>query len=812
MPTNPFTRNSRSDERQIADQTKALRAYEQARKRLISSMKGEERVVTALGAAQAAASARRARDAGVEHRELNRTSELLAAQGLALKSLDSTRKRYHADEMERSQSLLHRYEGLKQALREIQQDSGDTTTVLGSIVQPFKAGIDQMLRFGEIPRITQPIRDGAVSFDDITGSISRSAGAAADLGRAMTEVFPTVFKYRNAIDTLNVEITALKLKYADATEGTKQLADAFIEASKTDIIAPGAVETVVAVTDSLKYLEAQGVKANDALQLLVESSRRSGRTFEESAADVEQVAAQADVLRERLSKTDNVLQGFSLTVRDDMVRAIADATRNLDSQVISIDNVAASYAFATEQAAKYGQSTQGATKIAGAFNRMMTEEREDAFALFSGRRLRHDIEEAMQPFMKDGRLDYEGADEQTRRQMEEAAASSLEMEATDENRGVLAEALRRISEGDVNGLSDVDFRNLFAGSTRAIESDLNAAMEDVNLRGIKDTSVLNRLLKQSYGLDLNTSQLSTFSRMLKDNQGSEVAEQIQELMQEAQDKAVEGKDLTSSALTAVLSFKDPIQQLFNIKDFLKSIMLNVSNLVKLVSPLATRFGLDIGPTYTDYTAKALEKDFMGEEAATAALASLQETQSQRTEELAAAVASLSGATTESEISARQEEVNSIREALEEAALQRAELTSVIDEHQRLTGTGQPTTPTAEEAGFFSQLSSRASEALDSSLGTLLQFSNPEAGRAMGLALGNSIPARPDPRTVYETSSSRPVTAAPGEMEADGVGEVTVNGSGESVMTVRMKIRNMGEVIAHHNTAEARQLDHLGLGG
>ena len=48
------------------------------------------------------------------------------------------------------------------------------------------------------------------------------------------------------------------------------------------------------------------------------------------------------------------------------------------------------------------------------------------------------------------------------------------------------------------------------------------------------------------------------------------------------------------------------------------------------------------------------------------------------------------------------------------------------------------------------------------------------------------------------------------MIAEGPGTVTVNPAGESLMTVRMRITNMGEVIAYHNS-EARIQDQIGAG-
>jgi len=813
MPINPFGGiGSRGDEKQIAEQTRALRAYEQARKRLISSMKGEERAVTSLAAAHSAAMANRSRDSAAYERELTRTSGLLSAQGVTLKNLDATRERYHREEMDRSQSLLQRYEGIKQALREIQEDSDDTRTILGSVVQPFKAGIDQMLKFGVLPKVTRPIRDVAVDFDDVTGSVERAGGAATDLGSAMIDVFPTVLKYRNAIESLNVDLKALKVKYADASEETEKLAQQFITLSKTDIVAPGAVKSIVAVTDSLKYLEAQGVSTETAMSLLVERSRKSGRSFEESASDVEEVAAQADILRESLSETDTVLQAFSFTVRDDFVRAIADATRNLDSQVVSIENVSAAYAYAAKQAAEYGLSAEGAEKVSKAFAGMFFKERDDAAAFLSGRELQNQLSKALKDAEEALGVVYSKASEDQKKLLEDMSFETMGITATDENRAALKESISTLGEG----LGEVDIRNLLAGTTTAIKADLDAQLNKIGISKITDTSVASRLLASINGFeDLSTLQKRTLTEILMKEGTGSAAEEIARLQEEAMAKADEMKDMTSSALTAVLTFKDPIQQLFNIKDFLKSIMLNVSNIVKFLSNIPGLGG--VGDLYEDTTGEALRKDY-----ATAAVeASLEATESERKkllEDYSAASDSLASADTDSARERRKADLESIASAIEENEKKRTDLEAVQADYERLGGdTASEKKRMVEEAspdtGFLEGLAERGRSALGF-LGDTLGITDSEEGRTAGVDMASrSTETRgPDARTLYERSSTRPVTARTGEMEADGTGEVTVDASGESVMTVRMRIRNMGEVIAHHTSTEARTLDQFGLGG
>jgi hypothetical protein len=819
MPTNPFGGiGSRGDERNIAEQTRALRAMEQARKRLISTMKGEERAVSGLAAAHSAAMQARSRDANAYERELTRTSGLLSAQGATLKNLDATRERYHREEMERSQSLLQRYEGIKQALREIQEDSDDTRTILGSLVVPFKAGIDNMLKFGNLPKVTQPIRDTAIDFNDVTGSIERSADAAQDLGRAMVDVAPTLWKYRTSVVELDAELKGLKVKYADATDETEKLAKQFVTLSKTDMIAPGAVKQITAVTDSLKFLEAQGVSTETAMGLLVERSRKSGRTFEASARDVEQVTAQADILRESLSETDTVLQGFAFTVRDDFVRAIADATRNLDSQVVSIENVSSAYAFAAKRAAEYGLSAEGAEKVSKAFAGMFFKEREDAAAFLSGRELQNQLSKALKDSEDALGVTYAKATEAQKKILEDMSYEAIGVTATDENRAALKQGISTLGEG----LGEVDLRNLLAGTTTAIKADLDAQLNKIGISKITDTSVASRLLASLNGFeDLTTLQKRTLTDILMKEGTGSAAEEMLRLQEEAQKKAEDMKDMTSSALTAVLTFKDPIQQLFNIKDFLKSIMLNVSNIVKLVSQIPGLGG--VGELYEDTTGESLQKDYAAA-AVEAGLKAAGDERSKLLKDFADAQQELIGADTDSEKARRKADLETIASAIEENSRKGAELEQIREEYARITG-GEGGIASREEgensergAGILSTLGSYTSsigETLSETFGGL--FGSGEEGRVAGVSMAQrtastSTRTRPDARTAYERAQTGGTRAEAGEMEAAGSGEVTVDASGESVMTVRMRIKNMGEVIAHHSSTEARVYDQFGLGG
>lgn len=820
MPTNPFgALGSKGDEKNIVEQTRALRAYEQARKRLISTMKGEEKALSSLAASQATSSRNRAKDSTAYEKELSRTANLLAAQGITLKKLDTTRERYHREEMDRSQSLLQRYENIKQALREIQEDSDDTRTVLGSIVQPFKAGIDNMLKFGNLPKVTRPIRDTAISFDDVTGSLERSAGAAADLAHAMAETAPTVFHYRTAIADLDASMKQLKVKYADATDGTEKLSQQFINLSKTDIVAPGAVKEITAVTDSLKYLEAQGVSTETSLGLLIERSRKSGRTFTESAGDIEQVSAQADILRESLSKTDNVLEGFAFTVRDDFVRAIADATRNLDSQIVSIENVSAAYAYAAKQAAEYGLSAEGAEKVSKAFAGMFFKEREDASGFLSGEQLQNQLSEALKDAEEAIGVTYQKATDDQRKTLEDMAYATMGIKATDENRSTLKQGISTLGEG----LGALDLRNLLAGTTTAIKADLDSQLSKIGISQITDTSVASRLLASINGFeDLTTLQKRTLTDVLMKKGTGAAADEITRLQEEAMKKAEDTKDMTSSALTAVLTFKDPIQQLFNIKDFLKSIMLNVSNIVKLVSQIPGLGGA--AGLYEDTTGSSLKKDYAGL-AVEASLKSVADDRTQLLTDFVEAQKSLDAASGSEDRASKKAELDSIASAIEENSKKRADLDQVQRDYARLSDRvgdslvqSQATQPT-QDSGILSTLGDAASrgtayiETLTDSFGDLL--SSGEEGRGAGLEMArrtSEAGSRPDVRTAYERTSTAPVRTSPGELAADGAGQVTVDGSGESIMTVRLRIRNMGEVIAHHQADEARVLDQFGLGG
>ena len=62
---------------------------------------------------------------------------------------------------------------------------------------------------------------------------------------------------------------------------------------------------------------------------------------DEQAMLMEEVAAQADILRESLSETDTVLQAFSFTVRDDFLSRLAETpeVRDVLQNVVVLRNL-----------------------------------------------------------------------------------------------------------------------------------------------------------------------------------------------------------------------------------------------------------------------------------------------------------------------------------------------------------------------------------------------------------------------------------------------------------------------------------------
>lgn len=811
MPTNPFGRmGSTGGEREIASQTRAVKAYDQARKKLISTMANEERAAAGVAAAHSAAMQQRARDHSAYERELKNTSTLLSAQGDALKNLDTVRARYHNEEMKRSSSLLQKYEGIKIALREVQQDSVDTSTVLGSLFQPFTAGIDNLRKFGELPKVGRAIRDVNVDFSDLSSTVDRAGGALGDMGSAMSDVFPTIWRYRQAMDDLNVGVAELKLRYADATDGTQKLAEQFVTLSRMDLIKAGAVDRVVEVTDAIKNLEAQGVNAEEALSTLVERSLTSGRSFTETAEDLKEVSATADILTDRINNSESALKGFAFTTRDDLVRAIADATRNLDSQVVSVDNVAAAYAYAQEQAAKYGISVKGSQKIAQAFTGALFKERQDAAGFLSGQRLQGQISKALREAEEmlskelGEEVTYGKASEAQRKLLRERAYSAIGIAPTDENALAMEQGIESLGDG----LGALDFRNLFAGTSAAIKSDLDAKMSDLNLKGLGgDLSVLSRLLEGIDGLsDLSTSQKLLYSKMLVEGRSGEVAEEIKKLQEEAQEKAADAENLQSTALTAVLSFKDPIQQLFNIKDYIKAIALNVSNIVKMIGDFT---GLDLDTLLPDLTGSVVANE-IPPEALAAVRKSSDEERKQLLKGVMDAQSALSSASTDQEKKQVQKDLEKAQKALNDAESKRLDLEKqqflrdeVLgkDRHNRKAIEAVRSVP--DEPGLLDVVNNPW-EALGNYVGSLFSSNDAERGREAGVAAAST--------TVSQQTSQRTPQrpSAPGEVEGVGEGHVSVNTSGETVATVQIKFKNMGEAVAYHNSDTARLLNQHGL--
>jgi len=809
MPTNPFGRmGSTGGEREIASQTRAVKAYDQARKKLISTMANEERAAAGVAAAHSAAMQQRARDHSAYERELKNTSTLLSAQGDALKNLDTVRARYHNEEMKRSSSLLQKYEGIKIALREVQQDSVDTSTVLGSLFQPFTAGIDNLRKFGELPKVGRAVRDVNVDFSDLSSTVDRAGGALGDMGSAMSDVFPTIWKYRQAMDDLNVGVAELKLRYADATDGTQKLAEQFVTLSRMDLIKAGAVDTVIEVTDAIKNLEAQGVNAEEALSTLVERSLTSGRSFTETAEDLREVSATADILTDRINNSESAIKGFAFTTRDDLVRAIADATRNLDSQVVSVDNVAAAYAYAQEQAAKYGISVKGSQKIAKAFTNSLFGERQDAAGFLSGQRLQSQISRALREAEETlseelgEEITYGRASEAQRKALRESAYSSIGIAPTDENALAMEQGIESLGDG----MGALDFRNLFAGTSAAIQSDLDARMSDLNLQGLGgDLSVVSRLLEGIDGLsDLSTSQKLLYSKMLVEGRSGEVAEAIQKLQEEAQEKAADTENLQSSALTAVLSFKDPIQQLFNIKDYIKAIALNVSNIVKMIGDFT---GLDLDTMLPDLTRSVVSNEIPQEVLSSMRQSSDVERQEMMKGVIEAQKVLRESTSEEARTNAQTQLDNANRELkrvedsrldLERQQFLREEILGRDRHNQRAIP--EVVLPSTDEPSFIEE----AWEDLSNYVGSFFSSNDSERGREAGVAAAST--------TVSQQTSQRTTQrpSAPGEVEGVGEGHVSVNTSGETVATVQIKFKNMGEAVAYHNSDTARLLNQHGL--
>lgn len=802
MPVNPFSAGngigSRGNERNIASEARAIRSYDAARKKLLATLGGEQEALAGISAAHAATMKSRMRDHATHSRELLKTSSLLDAQGDTLKSLNILRERFHKEEMNRSDSLLQKYESIKQNLKEIQQDYKDSTTVIGYLFTPIAEGIDNLSKFGTIGKASRPIRDVSFSLRTFGSDTVGAANSVVNLGVALADTVNQVRAYESRVDALNETSAKLDLRFGTASGHSKKLMSDFINLSRTDINMEGSVKSVEAVTHSLMMMEAQGVDSASALNLITSRSKSAGISWEQSAESVEVLLVQADGLTAALQNTEGALGTLTVGVRDDFVRAIADATRNLDSNILSVENVGAAYAYAALKVSAFGLANDSVNKVAANFVETQTKSREDAFSAIGGARTAQQIREAIADIERESDTQFtsnpttdreRAANEQIRRQ----AFQRIGIEETAENSNTLQIAAERSFEN--NALADQTVRNLLAGTRTQTTNDAIAMRETVGIQNL-DPEVQIRMLKAHNYIPQNfdAEEAEGARRLLMEGSIEEAAAEMERIASVSAAAAETQAAPMEQALSAIATMKDPIQSLLNMKEYLKSIMLNVSNIVSFMSHMGGMFNSLGGLVNSDTSASIIAAENAAER--TEALTQSQQQQQQLVLRLTESLAAAAG---------DPARTAAITQSLAAAAAFQQKTTEALSRTQATQQQSVDTAPTLEEAVAAvapppAALLRSAAESLGAMLGP-----SAEAGRTQGIAsMGSTSKAASGPQKQQQAPGAPPA----GDMVAVGSGKATVNAAGESVMNVRMVITNMGEIIAHHATGEARLQEAL----
>ena len=804
MPVNPFQNSgvgSRGNERNIASEARAIRAYDNARKRLLATMNAEQQAQLGIDAAHTATMKSRMKDHAAHSRELLKTTSLLDAQGDTLKNLNVLRERYHTEEMSRSESLLQRYESIKTALNEIQEDYKDSTTTIGYLFTPIAEGIDNLSKFGTIGKSSRPIRDVSFSLKTLGSDTLGVVGSVSNLGVSLADTFGQVRSYEKQVDALNESAAKMDLRFGTASGHAKELQTDFVNLSRTDLGMDGSVKSVEAVTHSLMMLEAQGVDASAAMELIVSRSRQSGISWEESARHVEVLTTQADMLTDALHHTKGAVGTLTVGVRDDFVRAIADATRNLESNIISVENVGAAYANAALKVAAYGASNESVTKVASALVADQVGATHTAFTSLSGERTGDALREALARQERETNTHYTenpttDSEREVNTRLRTQTFREVGVEETAENRHDLTIALNRSLEN--NALADQTVRNLMAGTEFQSRNDIMTIRDLIG--GVDSRTAQAQILQgNGMGVGLNESQMDDYIRVIREGSVDDAVAATQAFQETAAATAESQAPPLEQALSALATMKDPIQSLTNMKEYLKSIMMNVSN---IVSALGTMKGFADSFLQPDTTNSVLNEE------------ALQAAQAQR---------KASEETARTAIETRRRDLRGANP--EQAAV----ITAEISAAERMAAITQANLARADDARKTAQAAAASAPSASSSLPTFavpaiatsvvnslgnLLSSASEEGRTQGMSTlasaassaSSAAPARPAP--------ARPTPGAvpPGHIVATGTGRASVTPAGESIMDVRMVISNMSEVIAHVTTGEARLQDAIGAGG
>lgn len=838
MPRNPFEgMGSRKEEASLNARARAVRSYSRELKGLLGTL---DRVAAAEEAVRDARgdSRKGSRDVDDERKSLSKLDKELQVQMRTLRNLDAQRERNYRSEVKRIKTLVSRYEEVKQTLREIQTDMRDTSTIVGTIWKPIRTGVDNMLRFGDLPKLSAPIREIDGSFRDIGGTIERTAGASADWTRELAvQGVRTFMTYSRQLSKLNLEVKKLGIAYNDAEGEVDKLTQAIVEQGRVDITAPRAVSQVTDLADRLMFLKYRGVEAGQGLDFVTERSKLTGQSFAQSADELQYFTQQADVLKEAVKKMNRDVRLSGFTIREDFVRAMMEASRQFQSQITDINNVAAAYGYAAKEAMKYGLAAKGQEKIAQAFTQALFTEREDAFTFMAGQRVSAQVQGQIAAVRKE----LKGQDESSiREEITRRVGSEIfgfrPGDLGDEQRAQIEELVSAAREG---GLGAVDVGNMAAFTKSGIRAKLDSIQD--TLGGVSRTSDYRRILQDSLGVQLSTFESRRFARMIKEGKADSVAEEIAALRDNTEREMKSSEEVQREALTTVLSLKDPIQQLFNIKDYLKAMVFSFDTFLTLFERLP-------GVGRAAGAAHALVSSVLGGDAANQrqTLAIHENNILKMTESLTRLDVEYAQASAESkkQISEERDELLSqIREQASSAQGIRDSLSLLgesIEDAPSTSGTrsqqAEAAVRAANEGSVLESLSSAPERLLESylqlqsnmgagALSTLLSNGQSDPFREEVLASQrkssslSSVEAVSHLRGISDSSrraspgsATRSESPPPraGEADGTGTGEVRVATDGSTELTMRVRINNMGEVIAYSN-GQQRSLNAFGIG-
>jgi hypothetical protein len=731
---------------------------------------------------------------------IGKTSDLLDEQGRTLQNLDQVRQRYHDAELERTKSLAYHYEKAKQFLTELQEDTNDTSTVLGTFTRGWRDGIDNMLRYGKLPEASQQIREIGIDFDDVTGSIARSAGAISDNMAAAWDQAPAINQLRENMVALDVEMVALEERYTLAENAGRELGQQIVKLAAIDIGGgSGAVKQVAKLADQLTVLnQIAGVTAEDGMQFAIERSQQVGGSMADALVELERFSAMADIVKKNLEGSGISMTRFASVVREDFVRAMMEARRMLKGQTVDLERVGAAFQWASQQAIKYGSSAEAAGEFSKAFGKMVFGGGETgqitAQSMLAGRRTLATLRPMVQAQEERLGKSYEEMSDDERasagRRILEQTGEKGQGEGgafTREQLGGLDRILRIRDQG---GLAPGQAQAMASTMQLGMRSSLEALTEDLRLGSLNESTLGELLRRKDPSMTVATSL--RMAQQLREGNIEQVMGEITELREEAATAAAEADP--RAALGAVLAMKDPVQELFAIKNLVKALVLNVDTIVNSLE------AMDITGTIARIRGRTEERAEIEERGST--LAGEQEEINER---LVAASEAFAAAATDEERAAANETIASIMQEMGD------NLNAQGDVAQRLADSdNEPLIPvpdvgTIVRDSVVDMVTDTITDALpdvpgpsdfvDSVRGLI--SSGPEEETTAGPSvISAATQAAPGSRR-------RPVaTLGPspeGAMDANGDGTVTVGTDGQSIMNVRMVISNMEEVVSAANT-------------